>query len=101
MADRPDPSPGPRRVLLITDRYPPQAGGLARSSQRLAGHAAQQGAEVHVLATQGEGEPGALATTREGSAWVHRLGAGPRAADGGQHAAQAVAWLHDQAPLDL
>src|SRR6476620_3525155 len=91
----------PSRVLLITDRYPPQAGGLARSSQRLAGHAARSGAEVHVLVTQAEGEPGRLASVQEGAIQVHRLGATRSAADAGQNAAQAVEWLHERARFDL
>src|SRR5262249_39950367 len=75
--------------------------GLARSSQRLAGHAVWNGAEVHVLVTQAEGKPGVLASTREGDLRVHRLGGSPRTADVAQGAAQAVAWLHGQAAFDL
>ncbi|HTE17252.1 MAG TPA: glycosyltransferase, partial [Armatimonadota bacterium] len=101
----PPETPGPRSVLLITERYPPHEGGLARSSERLARHAARYGAAVHVLVTRGEGAPGSLHSTPSegpgGGVWVHRLGSARTAADGGQHAAHALGWLHAQEGFDL
>src|SRR5262245_6627600 len=97
----------PRHVLLITDRYPPQVGGLARSSQRLAGHAARSGARVEVLVIGagtsgvGEGAPGSLSSSCEEGLLVHRLGAFRTIAESGQHAAQAIDWLHEREPFDL
>lgn len=91
----------PERVLLLTDRYPPQAGGLARASQRLAQHAAANGAAVHVLLLRGDGPPGSVDSAREGDLWVHRLGAERGAADAGQQAAFVIEWLHARERFDL
>lgn len=94
-------APGPRSVLLLTERFPPHVGGLARSSRRLAEHAAASGASIHVLVTRGDGPPGSLASTREGDLWVHRLGAGRDATEARLQAAQVVEWLHGLEKFEL
>lgn len=92
---------GPRRVLLLTERFPPQPGGLARSSRRLALHAAASGAAVHVLHLRAEGPPGSLLSVPEDGIWVHRLGGARTTAESGQQAAQVLAWLHEREGFDL
>ncbi len=91
----------PKKVLLITERYPPHVGGLARSSRRLAAHAAANGAGVHVLVLRGEGAAGTLDSCRDGAVWVHRLGAGRDWVETQRHAALVVDWLHARECFDL
>jgi phosphatidylinositol alpha-1,6-mannosyltransferase len=90
----------PRSVLLLTDRYPPHPGGLARASQRLASHAAEF-AQVHVLVLRDELAPPGVLSSEEGPIIVHRLGGLRNAIEAGQAAAQAIDWLHSRNPFDL
>lgn len=90
----------PRSVLLLTDRYPPHPGGLARATRRLAGHAAES-AEVHVLVLRDDLAEGALVTSREGPLTVHRLGAARGMVEWGQTAAQAIEWLQQREGFEL
>lgn len=85
-----------RRILLITERYPPHAGGLSRASQRLAGHLASLGHETHVLVVRDELAPAPLTSSAEGPVVVHRLAAHVHPADTGQAASQAIEWLQEQ-----
>lgn len=94
-------SGSPRSVLLLTDRYPPQPGGLARASGRLARHAAAAGARAHVLVLRDDLPEGALAFSEEEGVFVHRLGAPWGAVEWGQTAAQAIDWLHREYGFDL
>lgn len=88
-------------MLLLTERFPPHPGGLARSSQRLALHASAFGSVVHVLVLRGEGATGSLSSVREGEVWVHRVGLERGSADAGQHAARVLLWLHEREGFDL
>lgn len=70
------------RVALLTEKYPPDTGGLAISAERLAGALVVAGVEVHVIAPTSalaEGETACLA--REQQPVVHRLGAHQRVDD--------------------
>lgn len=63
--------PVPRRVLLVSQEYPPHTawGGIATYTATLAPALARRGLEVHVLSIA----PGlAPADEREGDVWVHR-----------------------------
>jgi glycosyltransferase involved in cell wall biosynthesis len=85
---------------MVTDRYPPHPGGLARSSQRLANHAGSSGAVAHVLVTREESPPGSLSSLQDGRIWVHRVGTGD-AVESSQQAAQVIQWLHGSEGFDL
>ncbi len=63
------------RMLLLTDRYPPQVGGVGMSAARMAGLLTARGVVVHVLHLCADVEPGAVVSEREGDVMVHRLGA--------------------------
>jgi glycosyltransferase involved in cell wall biosynthesis len=91
----------PGSLLLITDRYPPHPGGLARSSQRLARHAAAAGIRAAVLVLRAEGPPGGLASVDEERLAVHRLGVLEDPAAHGQAAAQVLDWLQAEERFDL
>ncbi|MCS6859668.1 MAG: glycosyltransferase [Abditibacteriales bacterium] len=62
-------------ILFITDRFPPQLGGVAISSERLTRLLAERGHVVHVLHLGANVEPAAVQSQREGNVMVHRLGA--------------------------
>jgi glycosyltransferase involved in cell wall biosynthesis len=91
----------PESVLIITDRYPPHVGGLARSSQRVARHVRAAGILTEVLVLRAEGESGLLTTSSDGGIPVHRLGNARTAAETGEVAAQAIAWLQDRRSFKL
>ncbi len=62
-------------ILFITDRFPPQRGGVAISSERLTRLLAERGHVVHVLHLGANVEPASVQSQREGDVMVHRLGA--------------------------
>lgn len=66
-----------KRILFITDKYPPQGGGVGVSAARLARGLATRGIIVHVLHVNADTTPGAVQSAREGELVVHRLGAIP------------------------
>jgi glycosyltransferase involved in cell wall biosynthesis len=61
-------------ILFITDRFPPQVGGVAISSERLTRLLAERGHVVHVLHLGANVEPASAQSQREGDVMVHRLG---------------------------
>jgi glycosyltransferase involved in cell wall biosynthesis len=91
----------PGSILFLTDRFPPDPGGLSRASGRLAHFALDAGATVHVLVLRASGAPGALATTLEDGLTVHRLGAQRDPIAAGQSASQIIDWLHSTIGFDL
>ncbi len=94
-------SPCPRSVLLITDRYPPHVGGLARASARLAAHASAAGIRTEVLVLRGEGASGASRSRREGNVLVHRLGQSRSPVELGETTALVLDWLHHRTGYEL
>ncbi len=63
-----------RRVLFLTDRFPPQIGGAAAAAWRHTGHLAAAGWVTHVLHLDPGTPPGAVCSAREEGVMVHRLG---------------------------
>ncbi|MCA8924497.1 MAG: glycosyltransferase [Planctomycetes bacterium] len=91
------------RLLMLTERFPPDLGGLARSAARLAGSLARVGAEVDVLAWTKTLPPGALETVDAGAvhpeaagATLHRLGLYASQDFSLQHTFNVLEWLHAQ-----
>jgi len=87
MADSPS-------VLLLSEVYPPQIGGVARAASRIATGLAGRLTEVHILNLTPDVPPGALQTVMEGPVTVHRLGALRERPDTLQLAADIIEHLH-------
>ncbi len=75
------PATGRPRLLLITERFPPDIGGVARSAARIAGSLSAAGAEAEVFTWTRMLPPGRMESidvdvrgTGRGSVRVHRLG---------------------------
>lgn len=62
------------KIALLTDKYPPDPGGVARSSERLGSLLAAAGHTVHVFAPTAGDVPGRLQTTACDRVVVHRIG---------------------------
>lgn len=62
-----------RRLLFLTERYPPDLGGVAASSARIVAAIASLGVQVDVLAWSRSLQPGQVAAD-EGNPAVHRMG---------------------------
>lgn len=90
-----------RRFLLITDRYPPQAGGLGASAYRLANGIAGRGHLIHVVNIAADADPGAVDSTREGEVMVYRLGPMDSIDLTLQLAENVLQYLHDRVQFDL
>ena len=93
-----------RRILLVTERFPPDLGGVARSGFRTAHAMAGLGFEVHVLAWTKTQQAGELTSqtsraTRTGSrptsVHLHRLGLFSNWDMSLQHTSNVMEWLHD------
>ncbi len=87
-----------RRLLLITERFPPDLGGVARSAQRTARALGTLGVEVHVLAWTRSLPAGILDTSRGDAAFaptVHRLGLFSQLDMSLQHTMNVLEWLQD------
>ena len=99
-----------QRILMLTERFPPDLGGVARSSHRTAHALARLGHEVHVLAwtkTLQAGELGSN-TSQHGQAdgdsssvQVHQLGLFSNWDMSLQHTSNVLEWLHAEHQLDL
>jgi len=89
------------RLLLVTDRFPPDIGGVATSSQRTANALRRLGHEVEVLA-QTRAIPGGLVETleTEQSLRVHRLGSYRDHDQSQLHAESFFEWRHAEARFD-
>ena len=91
-----------RRLLLITERFPPDLGGVARSANRTARALAAVGLEVHVLAWTRSLPAGILDTSRGDAPFdptVHRLGLFSQLDMSLQHTMNVVEWLHGTRPF--
>lgn len=101
------PLPAPIRLLLITERFAPDVGGVARSATRTAAAIARLGIEVHVLAWTRTLPAGQLETHVEpaehpGGArlFLHRLGLFANLDYSLQHTLIVLEALHRQHPFD-
>jgi glycosyltransferase involved in cell wall biosynthesis len=68
-------------VLILTDKYPPDAGGLAVSTRRLARGLTHAGHAVCVSEPATSVAPGSVVTSDDDNVTVHRMGAHRRADD--------------------
>ncbi len=84
-------------LLLISERYSPDVGGVARSARRTAEQLAYCGHQVHVLAWTKLLAPGQLDSrpTTDG-VHVHRLGLFSNWDFSLQHTMNVVEWMHQQ-----
>lgn len=89
------------RILMLSDRFPPDIGGLARSAARIARSMADLGHEVHVLAFTRQLPPGKLQTREAGALIAHRLGQFAAADTSLQMAGHVLDHLHATTPIDL
>jgi glycosyltransferase involved in cell wall biosynthesis len=89
------------RILLITDRFPPQAGGLGASASRLANGIAKRGHLLHVVNIGAEADPGAVESAREGDLMVYRLGPMESLDLTLQLAENILHYLHERVHFDL
>jgi glycosyltransferase involved in cell wall biosynthesis len=82
---------------MITERFPPDMGGVARSAERIAQALGGMGVEVHVLAWTRSLPGGVLETVRgdsPGAPIVHRLGLYANLDMSLQHTINVLEWLH-------
>lgn len=66
------------KICLITDKYPPDVGGLAVSVQRHARFLADAGHAVHVIVPDEQSALGSWRTEQVGLITIHRFGANDR-----------------------
>jgi len=96
--------PNPERVTvcLSTSAYPPEVGGVAVASRRLATLLAAEGYRVHVVTpVEVEGARGETTTTREGDVTVHRLLCDWRDPDTPFHYRSVMRRLDEEHAFDL
>ncbi len=88
-------------VLILTDRYPPDVGGLAVSTRRLAVGLAEAGHAVWVSVLVTSEAPGASTTSDEDGVSVLRVGAHRRTDDALADWFDQIVALHTAHALDL
>ncbi len=88
-------------VLILTDRYPPDVGGLAVATRRLARGLAGAGHAVWVSVLVTSEAPGASTTSDEDGVSVLRVGARRRTDDALADWFDQIIALHTAHPLDL
>ena len=89
------------KICLLSDKYPPDPGGLAISAQRLARGLAAAGHTVHVSVLSQAGLPGQVSQTRQDGLTIHRLGLSRRIDDTRTDWFEFVTRLHRQVGFDL
>lgn len=88
--------PGSSALLLITERYAPDLGGVARSAERTARSLSSLGRDVHVLAWTRTLQPGELKSEVIAGVTVHRLGLFANWDLSQQHSLNVLEWLHQR-----
>jgi glycosyltransferase involved in cell wall biosynthesis len=88
-------------ICLLSNKYPPEPGGLAISVQRLARGLAASGQTVHVCAPGQNVVPGQVIQTTENGLTLHRLGVHRRVDDTRTAWFELVTRLHHQIGFDL
>lgn len=89
------------RICLISDKYPPDRGGLAISAQRLARGLLRAGHQVHVCITSSANPPGSLRTNADDDIMITQVGAHESSEDTLADWLSAVHHLHEREPFDL
>lgn len=89
------------KICLLTDKYPPDPGGLANSTRRLAQGLAAGGHTVQVCLATSALPPGQITQTDEVGLTVHRLGAYRRPDDTWADCFDLITRLHRRVEFDL
>ena len=89
------------RIALLTEKYPPDAGGLAISVQRLARLLVTAGHQAHVITLTTQLAPGQTTCTEQDNIVVHRLGARPRTDDALADWFSYLNVQHHRLPFDI
>ena len=89
------------RIHFLTDRFPPQIGGVAVSSARLARGLAARGHVVHVVSLGAEVESGSVQSESADGVVIHRLGALEEPDLALQLADRVIAHLHERVRFEL
>ncbi|MBA3530381.1 MAG: glycosyltransferase [Ardenticatenales bacterium] len=89
------------RIALLTEKFPPEVGGLAVSVQRLAQGLVRVGHEIEVFVLSEALRPGQAEDTTPGGLLVHRLGAHRRSEEALGAWFQQVVARHTEQPFDL
>ena len=89
------------RVAILSDRFPPDPGGLARATERIAAGLAHLGHDVEVLALSAAGHPGGLQREERGGVRGFRLGALRREEDSSAALFDLVVKRHRESPFDV
>jgi glycosyltransferase involved in cell wall biosynthesis len=87
-------------VLVVSERYPPDVGGVARSGRRTAASLHGQGVGTHVFSWTRTIPSGQLVTTDDQGVTLHRLGLFASWDLSMQHALNVLDWLHRQHRFD-
>ncbi len=88
-------------VALLTEKYPPDVGGVAVSAARLAGGLGQHGHSVHVFVLDTGLHPGERQSHEGPTLRVDRLGALPRRDDSLARWFDDILGAHHRRPFDL
>ena len=88
------------RILFLTERYPPDAGGVSASAGRIARSLAAMGAEVNVVAWSRSLQAGQVAR-EEGNPAAYRIGRFREWDNTMPHTLNLLDWLSSMAPYDL
>jgi phosphatidyl-myo-inositol dimannoside synthase len=89
------------RIAILSDRFPPDPGGLARATDRIAAGLAGLGHAVEVIALSTTGRPGVLQAEERAGVGVFRLGALRHEQDSSAALFDLVAKRHAEAPFDV
>jgi glycosyltransferase involved in cell wall biosynthesis len=89
------------RIAILTDRFPPDPGGLARATDRIAAGLFGLGHVVEVLALSAGGRPGALEREDRSGVSVFRVGALRHEQDSSAALLDLVVRRHAEAPFDV
>ena len=89
------------RLALLSDRYPPDPGGLAQAAQRIATGLAGAGFGVDVYAVASAAVPGSWSEDRQGAVTVLRMGAHRREEDTAADLLDRLAARHSAQPYDV
>ena len=86
-----------RVLLLLTERFPPDLGGVARSASRTSAAIVRLGWQVHVVAWTKSLAPGTLeSTVNSEGVNVHRIGLFSNWDFSMQHTSNMLDWLHGE-----
>ncbi len=93
------------RIALLTEKYPPDTGGLAISAERLAHLLATTGTEIHVAAPTKSVAAGQTTTTHttttHNTVTIHRVGAYRRTDETLSTWFDTIVYHHTATPFDL